>query len=64
MIHASRLRWLHLLWSLFFSTVSPRPSSKQNHRCHELMPNFIYLVHGKNPGIASSIFADGGSTIC
>ncbi|GAC1616762.1 MAG: signal peptidase II [Candidatus Acidiferrum sp.] len=28
---------------------------------HELVPNFIYLVHSSNPGIAFSFFADSTS---
>ena len=64
MIHASRLRWLILtLVVVFLDRLSKAAIESQTTEGwrHELVHNFIYLVHSKNPGIAFSIFADSGS---
>jgi len=64
MIHANRLRWLILtLMVVFldrFSKAAIEAKTAEGWR-HELIHNFIYLVHSKNPGIAFSIFADSNS---
>ena len=64
MIHASRLRWLILtLITVFLDRLSKaaiEAKTVEGWR-HELIHNFIYLVHSKNPGIAFSIFADSHS---
>jgi signal peptidase II len=64
MIHASRLRWLILtLVTVFLDRLSKavvEAKTVEGWR-HELVHNFIYLVHSKNPGIAFSIFADSRS---
>jgi len=64
MIHASRLRWLILtLITVFLDRLSKaaiEAKTVEGWR-HELIRNFIYLVHSKNPGIAFSIFADSHS---
>jgi signal peptidase II len=64
MIHASRLRWLILtLITVFLDRLSKavvEAKTVEGWR-HELVHNFIYLVHSKNPGIAFSIFADSNS---
>ncbi len=64
MIHASRLRWLILtLITVFLDRLSKavvEAKTVEGWR-HELIHNFIYLVHSKNPGIAFSIFADSNS---
>ena len=61
MIHASRLRWLILtLITVFLDRLSKavvEAKTVEGWR-HELIHNFIYLVHSKNPGIAFSIFAN------
>jgi signal peptidase II len=64
MIHASRLRWLILtLITVFLDRLSKavvEAKTVEGWR-HELIHNFIYLVHSKNPGIAFSILADSRS---
>jgi len=64
MIQASRLRWLILtLITVFLDRLSKavvEAKTVEGWR-HELIHNFIYLVHSKNPGIAFSIFADSRS---
>jgi len=64
MIHASRLRWLILtLITVFLDRLSKavvEAKTVEGWR-HELIHNFIYLVHSRNPGIAFSIFADSNS---
>jgi signal peptidase II len=64
MIHATRLRWLILtLVVVFLDRLSKAAIESQTAEGwrHELVHNFIYLVHSKNPGIAFSIFADNSS---
>ncbi len=62
MIHPSRLRWLILTFVVVFmdrvSKAAIETKTIEGWR-HELVHNFIYLVHSKNTGIAFSIFADG-----
>jgi len=64
MIHSSRLRWLILTLAVVFldrlSKAAIEAKTVEGWR-HELLHNFIYLVHSKNPGIAFSIFAGSGS---
>jgi signal peptidase II len=64
MIFPSRLRWLLLA---FFVVVADRATKALIEARttegwhHELIHNFIYLVHSKNPGIAFSMFANSQS---
>ena len=64
MIHASRLRWLILTFAVVFldrvSKAAIEAKTIEGWR-HELVHNFIYLVHSKNTGIAFSMFADGAA---
>jgi len=64
MIHANRLRWLILTLMVVFldrlSKAAIEAKTAEGWR-HELIHNFMYLVHSKNPGIAFSIFADSNS---
>ena len=64
MIRPSRLRWLVLTLAVVFldrlSKAAIEAKTMEGWR-HELIHNFIYLVHSKNPGIAFSIFADSNS---
>jgi signal peptidase II len=64
MIYPSRLRWLVLTLAVVFldrlSKAAIEAKTTEGWR-HELIHNFIYLVHSKNPGIAFSIFADSNS---
>jgi signal peptidase II len=60
----SRLRWLWLTLAVIFLdrlTKALIESRTQEGWSHELVHNFIYLVHASNPGIAFSIFADSHS---
>jgi signal peptidase II len=64
MIYPSRLRWLILTMAIVFldrlSKAVIEAKTAEGWR-HELVRNFIYLVHSKNPGIAFSLFADSNS---
>ena len=64
MIYPSRLRWLVLTLAVVFldrlSKAAVEAKTTEGWR-HELIHNFIYLVHSKNPGMAFSIFADSNS---
>jgi signal peptidase II len=64
MIYPSRLRWLILTFAVVFldrlSKAAIEARTTEGWR-HELVHNFIYLVHSKNPGIAFSLFADTNS---
>jgi signal peptidase II len=64
MIHASRLRWLSVTFIVVFldrvSKAAIEAKTIEGWR-HELIHNFIYLVHSKNTGIAFSMFADGAA---
>jgi len=66
MIHSSRLRWLILTFVVVFldriSKAAIEAKTSEGWR-HEVVRNFIYLVHSKNPGIAFSMFADGGAWV-
>ena len=64
MTFPSRVRWL--LVTLFIVVADRATKALIESRTtegwhHELIPNFIYLVHSKNPGIAFSIFANSQS---
>ncbi len=60
----ARLRWLVLTLAVVFldrlTKAAIEARTTEGWR-HELVHNFIYLVHSKNPGIAFSIFADTNS---
>jgi signal peptidase II len=64
MIHPPRLRWLILTLAVVFldrlSKAAIEAKTAEGWR-RELVHNFVYLVHSKNPGIAFSIFADSNS---
>ena len=64
MIHVSRLRWLILTFVVVLldriSKAAIEAKTAEGWR-HEVVHNFIYLVHSKNPGIAFSMFADSAS---
>jgi len=64
MIYPARLRWLILTLLVVFldrlSKAAIEANTVEGWR-HEVVHNFIYIVHSKNPGIAFSIFADGNS---
>lgn len=64
MVHSSRLRWLTLTFAVVLldrvSKAAIEGKTVEGWR-HELVHNFIYLVHSKNTGIAFSIFADGAA---
>lgn len=64
MTPSSRLRWLWVTLAVvlldratkaWFETLTPEGWRQ------ELVPNFIYLVHSRNPGIAFGAFADSAS---
>ena len=64
MTPSSRLRWL---WLTLVVVLLDRATKAwfeartiEGWR-HELIPNFIYLVHSRNPGIAFGAFADSAS---
>ncbi|HXH65644.1 MAG TPA: signal peptidase II [Candidatus Limnocylindrales bacterium] len=64
MTFPSRLRWLSL--TLFIVIADRLTKALIESRTtegwhHELLHNFIYLVHSKNPGIAFSMFANSQS---
>lgn len=64
MTFPTRLRWLSL--TLFIVIVDRLTKALIESRTiegwhHELIHNFVYLVHSKNPGIAFSMFADSQS---
>ena len=60
----SRLRWLILTLVVVLldrlSKAAIEAQTVEGWR-HELVHNFIYLVHSRNPGIAFSMFANGSS---
>jgi len=64
MIYPARLRWLILTLLVVFldrlSKAAIEANTAEGWR-HEIIHNFIYVVHSKNPGIAFSIFADSNS---
>lgn len=64
MTFPSRLRWLGL--TLFIALADRITKALIESRTtegwhHELVHNFLYLVHSRNPGIAFSMFADSHS---
>src|SRR5215470_177915 len=64
MIQASRLRWLILTFIVVLLdrvTKAAIESKTIEGWRHELVHNFVYLVHSKNTGIAFSMFADGAA---
>jgi signal peptidase II len=64
MIHPKRLRWLVLTLAVVFldriSKAAIEAKTTEGWRC-EVVHNFVYLVHSRNPGIAFSIFANSGT---
>jgi signal peptidase II len=61
----ARLRWLWLTLAVVLADRASKAWFESQtvegwHR--ELIPDFIYLVHSRNPGIAFGIFADSPST--
>lgn len=60
----SRLRWLILTFAVVFldrlSKAAIEAKTSEGWR-HEIMRDFVYLVHSRNPGIAFSMFADSAS---
>jgi signal peptidase II len=66
MIFPRRLRWVWLSLAVVFldrATKAWIDSQTTDSWRHELIHNFIYLVHSRNPGIAFSIFANSTSPI-
>jgi signal peptidase II len=60
----SRLRWLWLTLAIVFLdrlTKALIESRSVEGWRHELVHNFLYLVHARNPGIAFSMFAEAHS---
>jgi signal peptidase II len=61
---SSRLRWLWLTIAVVIADRATKAwfeaSTTESYR-HEVVHNFIYLVHSTNPGIAFSFFADSNS---
>jgi len=67
MTFPSRLRWLILTFVVaildrYTKVLVETPSTPTGWR-HEVIHNFIYIVHSVNPGIAFSIFADSESPL-
>jgi signal peptidase II len=61
----ARLRWLWLTLAVVLADRTSKAwfeSQTTEGWHHELIPNFIYLVHSRNPGIAFGVFADSPST--
>ena len=66
MIIPARLRWLWLTLTVVLAHRASKAwfeSQTVEGWHHELIPNFIYLVHSRNPGIAFGVFADSAITI-
>jgi signal peptidase II len=60
----ARLRWLWLTLTVVLVDRASKAwfeSRTLEGWHHELIPNFIYLVHSRNPGIAFGVFADSPS---
>ena len=58
------LRWVWLsLAIVFLDRLTKAVIETQTSEAwrHELIPNFLYLVHSRNPGIAFSLFANSSS---
>jgi len=61
----SRLRWLWLTLAVVLldrATKAWFESQTTEGWRHELIHNFVYLVHSRNPGLAFGILADSAST--
>ncbi len=64
MILPRRLRWLWLTLGIVFldrATKAWFETQTPEGWRHEVIHNFLYLVHSKNPGIAFSLFANSSS---
>jgi signal peptidase II len=62
---SSRLRWLWLTLAVVLldrATKAWFESRTTEGWRHELIHNFVYLVHSRNPGLAFGVFADSAST--
>jgi signal peptidase II len=62
----SRLRWLWLTLTVVLldrATKAWFESQTTEGWHHELIHNFIYLVHSRNPGLAFGILSDSASTV-
>src|SRR5271169_1374420 len=62
---SSRLRWLWLTLAVVLldrATKAWFESQTVEGWRHELIHNFIYLVHSRNPGLAFGILSDSAST--
>ncbi len=62
----TRLRWIWLSLAVVFldrATKAWIESQTDESWRHEVLRNFIYLVHSRNPGIAFSIFANSNSPV-
>jgi signal peptidase II len=62
----TQLRWIWLSLAVVFLdrlTKAWIESQTTESWRHEVVRNFIYLVHSRNPGIAFSIFADSSSPV-
>jgi len=59
----ARLRWLWLTLAIVLLDRATKAwfESQTEGWHHELIHNFIYLVHSRNPGIAFGVFADSPS---
>jgi signal peptidase II len=61
---AARLKWLWLTLAVVLADRATKAwfeSRTDESWRHEIVHNFIYLVHSSNPGIAFSFFADSSS---
>jgi signal peptidase II len=66
MILPRRLRWVWLSLAIVFldrATKAWIDSQTTESWRHEIIRNFVYLVHSRNPGIAFSLFANSSSPI-
>ena len=64
MIFPRRVRWVWLSLAIVFldrATKAWIDSQTTGSWRHEVVRNFIYLVHSRNPGIAFSLFANSNS---
>ncbi len=65
MTHSSHLRWLWLTLAVVFldrATKAWFESQTVEGWRHELIHNFVYLVHSRNPGLAFGMLSDSAST--
>src|SRR5215467_9415869 len=66
MIAAPRLRWLWFTLAVVLldrTTKAWFEARTVEGWRHEIIHNFIYLVHSRNPGIAFGVLADSASTV-